>query len=149
MIPSSIKSDDDPRRYFEEFMSHAQRAYSFTAERMNEKGLMGESANQDARFVLPNACETKIIVTMNARELLHFFSQSCCNRSRWEIRALAIEMLRLAKSVSPAVFEKGGPTCLRGAYPEGEYSCGKMKEVRAFFTNMKNIAQNIEKVRYI
>lgn len=91
----------------------------------------GESANEDARFVLPNACETKMIVTMNARELMHFFSLRCCNRAQWEIRNIAWQMLREAIRVAPAVFSQCGPGCLRGACPEGKKCCGKQEEIRA------------------
>ncbi|HEB76523.1 MAG TPA: FAD-dependent thymidylate synthase, partial [Nitrospirae bacterium] len=78
VIPPSVKNDRELTRYFEDFMSEAQKAYNRIVERLNQMGLEGEAANQDARFVLPNACETKIMVTMNARELLHFFRQRCC-----------------------------------------------------------------------
>ncbi len=80
---------------------------------------------EDARFVLPNACETKLIMTMNARELLHFFSLRCCNRAQWEIRELAGEMLELCRDVSPELFKKAGPGCVRGKCPEGKMSCGR------------------------
>ncbi|MBI4708131.1 MAG: FAD-dependent thymidylate synthase [Candidatus Omnitrophica bacterium] len=80
---------------------------------------------EDARFVLPNACATKIIVTMNARELMHFFRVRCCNRAQWEIRALAIEMLRCVKAVTSDIFADSGPACVDGKCSEGEMSCGK------------------------
>jgi len=86
--------------------------------------------------VLPNACETHITMTMNARELLHFFSLRCCNRAQWEIRAMAREMLRLCKQVAPVIFEKAGPGCLSGPCPEGGKSCGQAKEMREFFSNL-------------
>lgn len=130
VIPPIIKEDKELKKYFENFMSEAQKAYSHIIERLNEKGIKGESANQDARFVLPNAAETKIIVTMNARELLHFFRMRCCNRAQWEIRQMAEEMLKLVKKTSPVIFEKTGPGCLYAPCPEGEYTCGKIKEVR-------------------
>ena len=88
---------------------------------------------EDARYLLPNATETKIIITMNARELLHFFGVRCCERAQWEIRAMAVEMLRLVKGVAPTVFEKAGPGCLAGPCPEGSMCCGKMTQVREFF----------------
>ena len=133
VIPPSIKKDCELARYFEKFMGKAQEAYNHIARRLGEKGLEGEEANQDARFLLPNACETKIIITMNARELLHFFRQRCCNRAQWEIRAMAMEMLRLVKGIAPTIFCQAGPDCLKGKCPEGKYSCGKMKEVRDIF----------------
>lgn len=130
VIPPIIKEDRELKKYFEAFMAEAQKTYNYIVRRLNEKGIKGESANQDARFVLPNAAETKIIVTMNARELLHFFRMRCCNRAQWEIRQMADEMLRLAKKASPVIFEKAGPACLYAQCPEGEYTCGKITEVR-------------------
>ena len=91
----------------------------------------GEGGNEDARFVLPGACETRMMVTMNVRELRHFFSLRMCSRAQWEIRALATEMHRLCMEVAPALFENAGPGCLRGACPEGEKTCGKMLQIRA------------------
>lgn len=130
VIPPVIKEDKELRKYFADFMAEAQRSYNHIVKRLNEKGVKGEAANQDARFVLPNASETKIIVTMNARELLHFFRQRCCNRAQWEIRHMAEQMLQLAKKESPVIFSKAGPGCLYAPCPEGEYACGKIKEVR-------------------
>ncbi len=81
-------------------------------------------AAEDARYVLPNAAETKIVVTMNARELLHFFALRCCNRAQWEIRDLAIAMLDLVRELAPTVYAAAGPGCVRGACPEGSMACG-------------------------
>ena len=130
LIPETIKKDRELKKYFETVMAEAQKAYNHIVQKLNERGVKGEAANQDARFVLPNAAETKIIVTMNARELLHFFNQRCCNRAQWEIRAMAEEMYKLVKKVSPVIFAKAGPRCLYAACPEGEYTCGKIREVR-------------------
>lgn len=96
----------------------------------------GESSNEDARFVLPNACETRLLMTMNVRELKHFFSLRCCERSQWEIRALATEMLRIAKKEMPALFCADGPGCLSGPCPEGKMSCGKMAEIKNKFKHL-------------
>jgi len=137
IIPPTIKEDKELKKYFKNFMAEAQRAYNYILKRLNEKGIKGESANQDARFVLPNAVETKIIVTMNARELLHFFRMRCCHRSQWEITHMAEEMLRICKKVAPTIFEKAGPACLYGPCPEGEYTCGKIKEVREEYKIIK------------
>ncbi len=130
IVPPIIKKDPELKKYFDNFMSEAQKAYNYLSSKLNEKGIKGELANQDARFVLPNAAETKIIVTMNARELLHFFRQRCCNRAQWEIRQMAETMLGLAKKAAPSIFLKAGPACLFAPCPEGEYSCGKKEEVR-------------------
>lgn len=96
----------------------------------------GKKANEDARFVLPNACDTRMIVTMNARSLYNFFAQRCCERAQWEIRELATEMLRLVKGVAPTLFANAGPGCVKGKCPEGSFCCGKTAEVRAFFKNL-------------
>lgn len=95
-----------------------------------EKLGTGEGGNEDARFVLPGACETRLMVTMNVRELRHFFALRMCSRAQWEIRALAVEMHRLCMEVAPALFADAGPGCLRGACPEGGKSCGRAREVR-------------------
>ena len=79
---------------------------------------------EDARYILPNAAETKIVVTMNIRELLHFFSLRCCNRAQWEIRDLAWKMLELVRPTAPFIFADAGPGCVRGACPEGKMTCG-------------------------
>lgn len=118
---------------FKNQMSQIQKWYDFWVEKL---GNTGESTNEDARFVLPNAAETKMLVTMNARELLHFFSLRACNRAQWEIRALATEMLRLVKAVAPVIFKDAGPGCLKGPCPEGKMSCGKSHEVREKFMKL-------------
>ncbi|EAX46654.1 thymidylate synthase, flavin-dependent [Thermosinus carboxydivorans Nor1] len=82
---------------------------------------------EDARYVLPNATETKIVVTMNARSLLHFFQLRCCSRAQWEIRRLAEAMLAEVRQVAPLLFAKAGPTCVTAGYcSEGEMSCGRL-----------------------
>ena len=106
------------------------------AQWQQELGAKGESSNEDARFVLPNACETRLIVTMNTRELLHFFELRCCSRAQWEIRALATEMLRLCRKTAPVLFADAGPGCLRGACPEGTKSCGKATQIRRKFAQL-------------
>ncbi len=104
-----------------------------TAERMAEK-----KAIEDARFVLPNACETKMVLTMNARSLLNFFHHRCCNRAQWEIQDVANQMLALVTEVAPNIFKNAGPSCVAGACPEGKMTCGKIKEVRKYYENLKN-----------
>jgi thymidylate synthase (FAD) len=85
---------------------------------------------EDARYILPNAAETKIMVTMNARELLHYFEKRLCNRAQWEIREMSDLMLAEVKKVSPNIFSSAGPGCVSGQCPEGKMTCGKMQEVR-------------------
>lgn len=118
---------------FAEQMATIQKWYDDWVSKLGGKG---EASQEDARFVLPNAAETKMIVTMNARELLHFFSLRCCNRAQWEIRELATQMLKIVKKVAPHMFSHGGPDCLKGACPEGKMSCGKRAEVIEKFTQL-------------
>ena len=92
-----------------------------------------KQAIEDARYVFPNACETKIVVTMNIRSLYNFFEHRCCERAQWEIRELATEMLRQCKEISPILFANCGPKCVKGKCPEGNMSCGLSKEKRNLF----------------
>ncbi len=117
----------DAVKYFEETMALLAERY----RRLNEAlGNSGEESNEDARYILPNACETKIVMTMNARQLMHFFEERLCNRAQWEIRLVADKMLSLVKKSSPALFAGCGPKCLRnGRCPEGRMSCGKYKQM--------------------
>lgn len=133
LIPPLIKEDAEMRALFEHVMEDIQKSYSFLTEKLVQKGYSTETAREDARFVLPNATETKIMVTMNARELLHFFRQRLCNRAQWEIRAMALTMLKLVKPIAPAIFRNAGPPCVKGKCPEGSRTCGKIEDVRALF----------------
>lgn len=113
------------------------------AEGMDEKKARAKAskqANEDARFVLPNACETKMVMTMNCRSLLNFFNLRCCNRAQWEIRAVADEMLRQVLPLAPHIFAQAGPRCLTGPCPEGAMCCGKMAEVRDKYAKLKQEA---------
>jgi len=116
IIPPSVARDGKAKKEYEELMEKIWKTYA---------DLSKIAPKEDARYVLPNACHTNITITMNARELWHFFSLRCCRRSQWEIRKMAWKMLLEAKSVSPILFENAGPGCVRGPCPEGEYSCGK------------------------
>ena len=100
-------------------------------------------ANEDARFVLPNACETKLVMTMNARSLHNFFRLRCCRRAQWEIRALAEEMLRLVLPVAPHLFGKAGPACLEGPCPEGRMCCGQTAQVRAGYEALREASIHV------
>ena len=114
----------------------------FIAQGLDEKTARSKAsklANEDARFILPNACETKIVVTMNVRSLFNFFRHRCCNRAQWEIRAVANEMLRQCMEVAPHIFSHAGPSCIaEGRCPEGKMTCGKMKEVKEYFSHMRS-----------
>ena len=101
------------------------------AEGLDEKAAPRQSgqagANEDARFVLPNACETKMVLTMNCRSLLNFFNLRCCRRAQWEIRAVADRMLELVLPLAPHIFAGAGPRCLTGPCPEGRMCCGEQQ----------------------
>lgn len=114
------------------------------AEGLDEKAAARKAekmAIEDARFVLPNACDTQMVITMNARSLLNFFHLRCCNRAQWEIRDVATQMLKLVKPIAPTIFAKAGPGCLSGPCPEGKMTCGKMQEVRASFLSGKALEE--------
>lgn len=137
-----IKAMNEDAEHYEnlrEILTNEHKA-RLIFEGMDEKSAARAAeklANEDARFVLPNACDTKIIMTMNVRSLYNFFSLRCCNRAQWEIRELATEMLRLVKQVAPILFAKAGPSCLYGPCSEGGYTCGKAAEVRKKFRSME------------
>jgi thymidylate synthase (FAD) len=125
VTPPVISGDAEMKRRFD---SAIRRSYSLYNVLL-KTGVPAE----DARFLLPNAACTKIIVTMNARELLHFFRLRCCERAQWEIREMATRMLGLAKREAPFIFRDSGPACVRGTCSEGEMTCGRPKEIRERF----------------
>ncbi|MBR5231888.1 MAG: FAD-dependent thymidylate synthase [Clostridia bacterium] len=131
IVPPAIRALGDET--VEKYNSQMLQMQQWYIEWQQALGAKGESSNEDARFVLPNACETRLVLTMNTRELLHFFELRCCSRAQWEIRALANEMLRLCKETAPVLFEKAGPGCVRGICPEGEKTCGKAVEMKAYY----------------
>lgn len=114
--PESVAADQAASALFDETMEKAQEAYRALLD-------IGVPA-EDARYLLPNAVESKIVITMNVRELLHFFSVRCCNRAQWEIRDMAHRMLALARPTAPFIFIDAGAPCVRGTCPEGKMTCG-------------------------
>ena len=120
IIPKAIQDNKKAKEEFHALMKTIQATYDYFVE-------LGIS-KEDSLFVLPNATETKIIVTMNARELLNFFRVRCCTRAQWEIRQMANLMLEEAKKVAPLLFKKAGPSCVSLGYcPEGDMSCRQKK----------------------
>jgi len=120
--PESISKNKKLSQMFDDLVAKCKEAYNVFIK----KGIHPE----DARFILPIATQTKIAITMNARELRHFFALRCCLRSQWEIRELANRILKLCKSIAPSLFEKAGPSCVKLGYcPEAELTCGKLKQV--------------------
>ncbi|NLY43417.1 MAG: FAD-dependent thymidylate synthase [Clostridiaceae bacterium] len=152
IMPKEIEAVDEARELFVQAMEQDQKYYNQLADILMEKHfktfisegkdekearkLAEKKAIEDARYVLPNACETKLVVTMNARSLLNFFRHRCCERAQWEIRELAVQMLKLVREVAPSLFRYAGPGCLKGPCPEGKMSCGKMAEKRDFFRSL-------------
>ena len=152
IIPPAIEKNKKAKEIFVKAMEEDQKNYDEIAkilfeehyqkyidEEFGEKEAKSKAEKEsieDARYVFPNACETKIVFTMNARTLLNFFRLRTCNRAQWEIRELAIIMLEKVKEVYPILFKGSGPGCLSGPCPEGKMTCGKIVEVREKFNNM-------------
>lgn len=123
LIPPAIAAKPELKEKFEAKMKEIG---SFYLE-LIEGGILAE----DARSVLPNAAETKIVVTMNARELLHFFQHRLCIRAQLEIRQMAAEMLKIVKPLAPNIFAHAGPSCeTEKICWEGNLSCGKWKGIK-------------------
>lgn len=124
VVPPKIAAEPELAAKFADTMTALQGVY----EELLAAGVPAE----DARFVLPNAASTSLVLTMNVRSLWHFFELRCCQRAQWEIRALANEMLRQVREVAPLLFAKAGPTCdSTGICFEGSMSCGRCKNVLA------------------
>ena len=128
-------------RYYEKIAALLTKKHEKLFEgREDAKTLARKKAQEDARFVLPNACDTQLVMTMNARELKNFFRHRCCNRAQWEIRALAEAMLHLVRDAAPQLFAHDGPPCVSGPCPEGKMSCGRMAEMREKYAPRKEEA---------
>ncbi|MBN2336123.1 FAD-dependent thymidylate synthase [Candidatus Bathyarchaeota archaeon] len=118
VVPPSVEKQS---HVFVELVRDASEAY----QELVERGVPRE----DARFVLPNAAETSLLMTMDGKALLHFFGLRLCNRAQWEVRALADAMLSQCRDADPWVFNNAGPYCyMLGRCPEGRFTCGRMKE---------------------
>jgi thymidylate synthase (FAD) len=125
IVPPSIAANAEAQLVFLDAMEQARVAYGRLVDLGLAEGRSKESVQEDARFVLPNAAETKIVVTMNARELRHFFQVRCCRRAQWEINALAWQMRGMVRELSPNLFQGTGPNCLYGECGEGKMTCGR------------------------
>lgn len=152
VTPPEIEAIPRAKEEFLNAMEHAIASYNALADILAKKHnaeflAMGQDertakrnaekkAIEDARFVLPNACDTKMIVTMNARSLHNFFKHRCCNRAQWEIKAVADEMLRLVCQVAPTLFKTAGPSCYASSCSEGKMSCGKAAQMREFYAKL-------------
>lgn len=124
IMPPAIGANSLAKEKFEQLMNTVRNTY----DELIELGVNKE----DARYCLANATETKIVVTMNARTLLHFFQLRCCVRAQWEIRSMAEIMLAEVKKVAPLLFKKAGPTCVTNNYcGEGSLTCGRLARMQA------------------
>jgi len=122
IIPPSILKNEKALKSYREIMERIRDAY---------RELDGLVPREDARYVLPNACETKIVCTFNARSLLNFFRLRCCERAQWEIRELAHIMLEKVREAAPLLFQYAGAPCeVDGRCPEGDLSCGKIAQLK-------------------
>ncbi|NNG45750.1 MAG: FAD-dependent thymidylate synthase [Deltaproteobacteria bacterium] len=131
---SAPAQDGDP--LYDKFEQHMRNC-----SELYEEMLKGGIPAEDARFVLPNATETKILISMNARELHHFFALRLCRRAQWEIREMAKKMLAIAYEKAPLLFGNAGPGCLRGRCPEGEMTCGDAAGVKREFAAQRGAAR--------
>lgn len=152
IIPPEINEIEEARKLFIESMNKDQEAYDKIVDILfekhynklinfgkNEKEARRQAekkAIEDARYVFPNACETKMVFTMNIRSLYNFFSHRCCERAQWEIRDLATEMLRQVRQVAPILFKNSGPNCIKGPCPEGKMTCGLIVDIREKFKKL-------------
>ena len=147
VMPEEFADDEPASKTFEDAVGYALESYEelrkYLTVRYIQSGMDAKSAEkkaqEDARYVLPEACCTKMIITMNARELNHFFNMRCCNRAQWEIRECAEKMLKLVYPIAPHLFKNAGPSCACGACPEGAMSCGKAPEMRQKYAEIKTL----------
>ena len=154
VTPPEIAAIPEALEIYDEIMAEDQKRYDRLSEILKEKHiktflaegkdqktaekLAEKKAIEDARFVLPNSCETQMVMTMNARSLHNFFKHRCCARAQWEIQDIANQMLALVCEVAPNPFKNAGPSCLNGPCPEGKMSCGRAKEIKEYYRSLKN-----------
>ena len=126
ILPPAFAKIPEAKARFEKLLDEVGDAYQELKQILEDNG-RGEKAKEDARFVLPQATESKIVVTMNCRSLINFFEHRCCTRAQWEIREMANQMLKICRDELPCVFEDAGARCEKLKYcPEGEkFTCGR------------------------
>lgn len=122
-IPPAILKNKKLTGKYKKYLKNANDFY-------NELIFLGVAV-EDARYCQPQSLQTKVVVTMNARSLLHFFELRCCDRAQWEIRVMALKMLSEVRKVAPTIFAKAGPSCLSQKICwEGERNCGKWEKIK-------------------
>ncbi|MDL2263496.1 FAD-dependent thymidylate synthase [Synergistaceae bacterium OttesenSCG-928-I11] len=120
VVPDEIAKNPEATALFERAANESHAAY----ERLVAMGVPKE----DARFILPHGWETSLVMTMNARELNHFFALRLCRRAQWEIRCLARKMLALVRESSPELFDPTGPSCVAEGRCREAHPCGQPYE---------------------
>lgn len=154
VIPPEIANNKEALNLYNNTMDDILNAYNNITDILNKvhfdsyindgieekkaKSMAEKKAIEDARYVLPNACDTQMVVTMNARSLMNFFKHRCCERAQWEIRIVAEEMLKEVIKVAPTLFANAGPSCYKKACSEGKMTCGKAVQVREYYKNLHN-----------
>ena len=159
VTPPAVSGDPEIKEIYDEMMRRDAEAYNTISDKLKEKytreyvgqglsekaaaGKAEKRAIEDARFVLPNACTTQMVMTMNVRSLRHLFQIRCCNRAQWEIHQVADEILKLVYKVAPSLFESSGPSCVAlGRCPEGKMTCGRFAEVQEYYRKLKEEVDN-------
>lgn len=158
ITPPAIQNNAVARYLFKQHMKESQKAYDGIVDALydgymtdwikdrdvyTERELKRAQSNfekkaiEDARYVFPNACETKMVFTMNARSLMNFFAHRCCDRAQWEIREVADKMLNEVKEICPILFKHAGPSCVIDRCPEGNMSCGRQEEMKTKYKGEK------------
>ncbi len=152
IIPKEIEKIDEAKKVFIDAMKKDQEDYDKLVDilfnkhckKLVQQGKDAKKAKkdaekkaiEDARYVFPNACETKIVFTMNVRSLYNFIEHRTCERAQWEIRDLATQMLKKLREISPVLFNNKGPKCIKGPCPEGKMTCGEIIRIREKFKNL-------------
>lgn len=125
VVPPTVAQNPEALKIFAGAVNHTLAAY----REMVNAGVPPE----DARYIFPNAIETKLVFTMNARSLFNFFEQRCCIKAQWEIRQLAFDMLKVVRQVAPQIFKSAGAPCQFLLSPycrENDLECPQYKSMQ-------------------
>lgn len=123
VVPTSVKNNKIIYKKYNKILKNVQDLYN----EMIDAGIKAE----DARYLQPQSLQTKIVVTFNARALLHFLELRCCKRAQWEVQTMANLMLSEVKKVAPIIFASAGATCFTQKICwEGKMSCGLYEKIK-------------------